>query len=385
MTTANEIVLMESKLLKRLNSISKKKKLKNPELKKYVSQLSKSIDDLAKKEKKYGEIYDKSKYLNEEKIKEEISEDAIYVYDEMVESLQYVKIEKNKTKVKKHADILLKELNRIHKNKSKKLSNKDEKAVAAAIGKFVKGLVSSGRSVKSVKCEVAVEKAPYINAAITTNNIIKSDQMNDKANVRVKIYVTDKAIQKLKPEELLAVLLHELGHLYYVSKKGNSMAHLGATYFLYIVRVILSLVAVKQLVSGGKKLKNTLIILLITIAAEFSIDYSRYKGGTKMEAVADAYASFMGYGKELANAFEKMDPNMRAYPKNLTKARMTKIMHNIIKFTSQDPHDISILRVCRSYAIVLKDPAIKNSKAKYDILASMESYNCKNVIKAWEG
>ena len=136
--------------------------------------------------------------------------------------------------------------------------------------------------------------------------LLEEDLKNSKYVNRVIINFNPVFMQKLKPRELTAVLLHEIGHIY---------QHKSHVY--HVLRTIFS----KS--SGILIFFLPIIPALITILLILrSIDFLEHRN----EYNADEFANKYGYGDELVRAFKKtLTPQNKKPVKEIVKDFLLKI------------------------------------------------------------
>lgn len=120
--------------------------------------------------------------------------------------------------------------------------------------------------------------------------------------MKYPIYVHSGLIKSLPHDGVMAILLHEAGHLFTFAIQGRFLTRLGSNKLINLVRVLMYKNPFFQIIGA---LLIDLIIPLIEPAVS-----------KKFEDMADSYAVKYGYGEELASAFIEMKKRSSGYGYN---------------------------------------------------------------------
>jgi len=181
----------------------------------------------------------------------------------------------------------------------------------------------------------------YPNAAvifipIKNKPIVEVDNDNNiKFNVKIGIIINKKLLELLTPEEIAAVLSHEIGHIYYNKPVRQSTLLRFLTYISTAIGI------------------NPLVLLYhfpVTVALliiSFPLLISSSILSRKAEYLADSFATKIGLGKELISALNKIEQ----YYNQKYKNKPNIIKRLIIKLLSTHPEHNK--RICAIYKDIL--------------------------------
>jgi len=324
--------------------------------------------------------------IDDEKLKEIILETSHHQYKEFISAFSKMKINKNRKTLEKYAKKFREEISKV-KNKGYRSGGHDNAIIMHAIREFMHGVLS----VKGTnnKYKIYIQENEYMNASISyslSKYFFNKDK--SKRKTTVNICVTTGFIKLLEPDEMIAVLLHEAGHFFYVHK--YVYMHEKFLKFIQMILVLtFSIVFIKHNISSSRNRLTTSnnldkIILLVITIVYYIIDYRNYIGSKRMEQISDAYASYMGYGKELASAFDKSlkfaNNNKKFKPISTSKLKI--IITNILLYYFHDPHESPDIRICKSLSIAMMDNEIKRNKDIYNkIKIQYDYWKCHTTIK----
>jgi hypothetical protein len=164
--------------------------------------------------------------------------------------------------------------------------------------------------------------------------------------------------------ELIAILLHELGHIY----KWPSMLNRIFLFFLKILNKSSMLFSVRSiLVLQIGILPITLLLALILSKTINFFDH-------REEYAADNFAVQFGYGKELVSSFKKMESTVNNYTENLHI--LQKFIHMIYKlFLYRDTHPNFEDRIDKILTDIKKEYVNQNDFAKSFLIKQVKDLN----------
>lgn len=235
--------------------------------------------------------------------------------------------------------------------------------------------------------------------------LVTDKGFKDKSNsLYLEMYMTLGIIKELEAEEIIAVILHEVGHsidpalvdIKYIetnilskymtdrygslnkdekaiiekerkSLKIDDKSRVGLQKFLDIIPVFIHLVptAIKKILSFF----NTEDALLRQISQFLDSDHSKFRRQEFTEAYADNFARMYGFGAYLAKAFHKMEKsNNNAIKSRFNKeSRRQAFIVSMTKDMINDVHKTDIHRIralIKEYKDDINDPTIPTKVKK---------------------
>lgn len=182
------------------------------------------------------------------------------------------------------------------------------------------------------------------------------------------IYLTTGLMSMLNEREIIAVCLHECGHIISYDTVQNFMVQLGATGA--------SILLLEKLSSQAKKMKNNklglfLFGLLAIILLVFIKNGPTIMWGRVQEYKADKEAAKYGYGKDLASALEKFEDWIQKHM--IKDSAYMRIMYKITMFLDVHPQTKDrverVLEEAQFYKLLMekkKDRLIAFVKDKFE-------------------
>ena len=190
-------------------------------------------------------------------------------------------------------------------------------------------------NMKKVSIKIIRDKLPNAFTILyPSENYENVKVLNNKPNIEIKVNIvlTSKLIEILRPEEVTAVILHEIGHHFYYKEKFYS-------YYMYISAALTRLLAIGTVLVGTATIITITSVILFNILLLGSAIYSR-----KGEYLADKFVTEVSpkYGEYLTIALEKITSYV---PKSNRRSRNDK------KFASKMlRYVIEILKLLKNIA-----------------------------------
>lgn len=158
-------------------------------------------------------------------------------------------------------------------------------------------------------------------------HVMKNDAPNAFAAGGKYIYLTSGLIRFLTKREIVAVMLHEVGH----NEKKHLIKKLAYEYpFYYLIIYLLTMIHTL-----------TPMFILGYLAFKIGIAIARIPYniiiGRKHEYDADNYATKHGYGDDLISGFKKFEELLERYSKRRQCGRMCKLVERIDRALDEHP------------------------------------------------
>lgn len=227
-----------------------------------------------------------------------------------------------------------------------------------------------------VKKVVVSIKKDFFNAMVVTNynNLVpelfkKKIKPEDAYKYIDSFYVVygDKMIDAMRPRELTAILLHEIGHVYqHTSTLGQVVPRVVNT-VSKLTHLMSYIVTVS---SGGAAAPVTIPLSIATFALSRTLTFGEHA----RELDADDYAAKHGYADEMAKAFYKFNKSgdMERQPTNWL-AKIGKFIRNSFSLSS---HPSNPDRICNMINKMKTDYKKKYPKLSKEISTIYADIRC---------
>jgi len=171
------------------------------------------------------------------------------------------------------------------------------------------------------------------------------------------IFVTTELLKLLNPDEVDAILLHEVYH----SSKKHTYKQLAVKFPLFYLTAFLG--ASVTAVSGGTVILGIIAMLIANHVGDivWNITFGR-----KMEYNADSHAAKLGYGKQLISASKKIQNWVKAKTKNRQCDTLCRVITKINRALDEHPEwqnrVENILRHTKELSKAIKSKSFKITK-----------------------
>lgn len=202
------------------------------------------------------------------------------------------------------------------------------------------------------------------------------DTINNKATLNipiVNIFVSDKLLSMLDDKEIIAVLMHEVGHNTVIIQ--SILLELQNS-FLYASLISLGYVSTQAYYDDSYR--NTSILLCILVILALVLKVCKGKEYEKLhELHSDDFAILMGFGKELISALKKLDKySHKLFKDEYIKWESSNREDNKVDMTSKKEIDrLKLLEKQYKESMAKIDPHLKsNDRIRY-INTKIDEYN----------
>ena len=146
---------------------------------------------------------------------------------------------------------------------------------------------------------------------------------NPKYIKSIYIAITKKAIDISTPQELTAVLLHEIGHAF---QHVSQLSRYATSFLVKLIFNIQNVSTIRTMVLIPSIISKLLPLLLTTCLISYSISFLN----RKEEHDADYFAVKYGYGDDLLSFLDKISPVKKSFEESKFKKWVKKVFRFII-------------------------------------------------------